>query len=425
MESNLLDYLIKNSDEYTSDHIELIKYELGGLTSHFGEHFTSPKEGKKRNKLKDNLLRDYLEFFATKFFKKKQPLEGRKKVLSSAATLWNVNIRESGDYIVERPPWDFRRDFQIDCSLKIYLLTKKIKRKFQDSNFNYLISKEFFLLIDDFYLLLKDFCKTNSYDALILLQYNGFFEKLITRIFRELNKPVIFWHHGGIPANYDVEHQKRADYFVIMGQRQVDDFIKMGYSPSKFLISGHPIYNKLPKFFEFGFDSILIITKAVEGYSPLETSSLDDRGNSLMYLESIKNILQKIGVNKAYLRPHPSESYSWYEKFVDTSFYVKDELNLENSLKRATLVIGPISTTIIDSMYNEVNYVVYEPLVNDLTILGHMLTPPLDGKDKRFPVAHSEEELEDILINKKKIALEIYGEFSKTPRDIDFLSKII
>ena len=52
MESNLLDYLIKNSDEYTAKHVNLIKYELGGLTSHFGEHFSSPKEGNKINKLK-------------------------------------------------------------------------------------------------------------------------------------------------------------------------------------------------------------------------------------------------------------------------------------------------------------------------------------------------------------------------------------
>ena len=222
MESTLLDYLIKNSDEYTSNHIDLIKYELGGHTSHFGEHFASPKEGRKGNKFTDNLLRDYLEFFATKFLKKKQYLAGKKKILSNAASLWNHNIKESGNYFVERPPWDFRKDFQIDCSLKLYLIIKKIKRKFQDSDFNYLVNKEFFLLIDDFFLLLKDFCKTNSYDALILLQYNGFFEKAITRVFRELNKPVIFWHHGGIPANYNVEHQKRADYFILMGQRQVE-----------------------------------------------------------------------------------------------------------------------------------------------------------------------------------------------------------
>ena len=430
-ESNIIDFLKKNSDEYTSSHIELINYELGSLTSHFGEHFASPIEGKKINKLKDNVLRDYLEFFVTKFFKKKHQAIGKKKILSNAASLWNNKIRDKG-YYIERPPWNFRRDFQIDCTLELYLLTKKITRNFQNSDFNYLTSKDFFLLIDNYFILMRDFCKSNSYDALILRQYNGFFEKVVTKIFRELDKPVIFWHHGGIPANYDVGHQKRADYFVIMGQRQVDDYIKMGYNPSKFLVGGHPIYNKSPDFFKFELDSILIITKSVEGYSPLETSNLDHRGDSLTYLQSVKKVLQKMGVKKVYLRAHPGENYNWYKKFIDTDFYVKDEFELTDSLRRATLVVGPISTTIIDSMYHGVNYVVYEPVINDvnsakhgLTILGHPVTPPLDGKDSRFPVAHSEEELEKILRNKKKIDLEIYNEFCKTPRDIDFLKKII
>lgn len=431
MESNLLDYLIKNSDEYTSKRIYLIKYELGCKTSYFGEHWNSPTERNKTNILKHNLLRDYAEFFATKFFKKIYKSTGKKKILSSANLLWNNNIREKG-YYVERPPWTFRRDLQIDCTLKLYLLTKKIERKFQNSDFNYLTSKDFFLLIDNYLILLRDFCKSNSYDALILSQYNGFFEKAVTKIFRELDKPVIFWHHGGIPANYDVSHQSRADYFVLMGQRQVDDYIKVGYSPSKFLVAGHPIYNELPNFFRFEFDSILVITKSGSGYSPLETSTLDERGNSLMYLESIKKVLKKIGIRKVFLRSHPGENYNWYKKFIDNDFYMKDEFALTDSLKRSTLVVGPISTTIIDSMYHGVNYVVYEPVINDVnsvrhgrTILGQLVTPPLDGKDSRFPVAHSEEELEKILRNKKKIALDIYNEFSKTTMNIDFLKNII
>ena len=423
MESNLLDYLIKNSDDYTALHIDLIKYELGGLTSHFGEHFSSPKEGNKNNWLTDNLFRDYLEFFAIKLFKKK-PILNQKKVLSSAYSSWNEHFKKIG-YNVERPPWNLRRDFQINCSLKLYLLSKKIIRKFKKENFNYLISNNFFLIIDEFEVLLKEYCLNNSYDALILEQYNGFFHKLLTKIFRELKKPVIFWHHGGIPANYDVSHQKRADFFVLMGQRQVDDYIKAGYSRSKFLVAGHPIYNKAIDFLKFEFKEVLVITKAVEGYSPLETSNLDHRSNSLMYLRSVEKVLRKFGVKTAYLRPHPSESYEWYSKFIDNEFYIKCKTNLNDSLKKSTLVIGPISTAIIDSMYHGVNYVVYEPLVNNLTILGHLVTPPLDGKDPRFPVAHSEKQLEDILNCKKKISIDFYTDLVKTPRDISFLKNII
>jgi len=423
MESNFIDYLIKNSDEYTATHIDLIKFELGFHTSYFGEHFISPTEGYRINKFKENVLIDCLEFLSIKFLKKSQ-YSNQKKVLSSAYSSWNEHFKEMG-YYVERPPWNLRRDFQINCSLKLYLLTKKIKRKFQTENFNYLISKDFFLIIDEFEVLLKKYCLSNSYDALILEQYNGFFHKLLTKVFRELKKPVIFWHHGGIPANYDVSHQKRADFFVLMGQRQVDDYIKVGYSPSKFLVAGHPIYNKAIDFLKFEFKEVLVITKAVEGYSPLETSNLDHRSNSLMYLRSVEKVLRKFGVKTAYLRPHPSESYEWYSKFIDNEFYIKCKTNLNDSLKKSTLVIGPISTTIIDSMYHGVNYVVYEPLVNNLTILGHLVTPPLDGKDPRFPVAHSEKQLEDILNCKKKISIDFYTDLVKTPRDISFLKNII
>lgn len=423
MQDNLLDYLINNSDEYTAKHIYLIKYELGGLTSHFGEHFSSPREGVKINKLRDNLVVDCLEFCAIKFFKKKQSLN-QKKVLSSSVSHWNKHYEEMG-YNVERPPWNLSRDFQINCSLKLYLLTKKIKRKLQSENFNYLTSLEFFSIIDEFEILLKEYCINNSYDALIVEQYNGFFHKLITKIFKDLNKPVIFWHHGGIPANYDVSHQSRADYFVLMGQRQVDDYIKVGYSPSKFLIAGHPLYNKPISYLKFDFKEVLIITKAVAGYSPLEKSNTDHRSNSLMYLSSLMKVLLKFGVRKVYLRPHPSESYEWYSKFINNKFYVKSKKKLTDSLKTATLVIGPISTTIIDSMHHGVNYVVYEPLVNKRTILGHLVTPPIEGKDPRFPIAHSEDQLEDILLKKKKISTDFYKDLVKTPRDISFLSKII
>ena len=83
------------------------------------------------------------------------------------------------------------------------------------------------------------------------------------------------------------------------------------------------------------------------------------------------------------------------------------------------MVVGPISTMIIDSLHHGVNYVVYEPVINDvksvthgLTITGNPVTPPLDGKDSRFPVAHSEQELEKISRNEEKMALEIYNELS-------------
>tara|TARA_B110000003_G_C16635722_1_gene528313 strand:+ start:788 stop:1105 length:318 start_codon:yes stop_codon:yes gene_type:complete len=95
MQLNILYYLIKNSDEYASSHIKLMKFDLGAILSFYGEHFSSPKEGYRINKFKENVLIDYPEFFTIKFFKKSEDLN-RKKVLSSEYSLWNERFKEMG-----------------------------------------------------------------------------------------------------------------------------------------------------------------------------------------------------------------------------------------------------------------------------------------------------------------------------------------
>lgn len=423
MEKHFLNYLINNSDNYSSERIRLLKYELGGKVSHYGDHFTRSK--KKHNWLKfDNVLKDLVEFCFIQIFKKRLKITYKKKILSTAVSNWDRNIRQL-HFCVENPPWAVRRDLQVGFSLKLYLLTQKIKRHLRYSNFNYLISSGFFKIIDTYYIHLKNYCETSSYDALIICQYNGLFEKMATKIFRELNKPVFFWHHGGLPANYNKKHQERADYFILMGQRQVDDYVKMGYDSSKFRVSGHPVYNKTPDYLSFELNRVLVITKPVSGYSALETISPEHRENSLTYLYSVQKILERQGVKHAIFRPHPSENHEWYNKFIDTNFYTEDTLDLEKSIKHATLVVGPISTIIIDTLYHGVNYVVYEPIINNMTIQGHLITPPLDGSDPKFPVAHSEKDLESILIEKKKISIDYYGKLVKTPREIEFLKDLI
>jgi hypothetical protein len=423
MERHFLDNLINNSNSYRADKIELLKYELGSLIHHYGDHFSGSKEQKKWI-IFDNIIRDIVEYSFIRLFNKHPSLSCKKRILSSAVSNWNDNIRKS-NFCVENPPWAVRRDLKIGFSLKLYLMSKNITRKLRYSNFNYLISDEFFKIIDNYYLIFKIFCETNSYDALIISQYNSFFEKIAINIFKGLNKPVLFWHHGGIPANYNKEHQERADYFILMGEKQINDYVKMGYDQSKFIAAGHPIYNEKPVNFKFGVSNILVITKAVAGYNPLETLSSEHRENSLLYLYSVQRVLEKHGVKKVVLRCHPSENHEWYSKYIDTSFFIVDTKELSSSINDSTLVIGPISTTIIDSLYHGVNYVVYEPIINNKTIIGTSVTPPLDGTDFRFPVAHSEDELEKFLLERKTIDISFYGELVKTPRDISFLDKLI
>ena len=130
------------------------------------------------------------------------------------------------------------------------------------------------------------------------------------------------------------------------------------------------------------------------------------------------------GIKQVSLRPHPSENPDWYLKFLDNNFFNIDTKNLSESLKNSTLVIGPISTVIIDTMHSEVNYIVYEPTIDGKTILGHDINPPLDGSDKRIPIARTENELNDILVQKRKIDISCYADYAPE-YNIDFLKELI
>ena len=136
---------------------------------------------------------------------------------------------------------------------KIFIKYKKIRFIFDSADFNYLISRPFLSLLDDYYVRLKEFYSNNSFEAAIVLQYNGFFEKCLLRIFQELKRPTFFWHHGGVTSFYDSRLDKRADYFIMWGDIQVKAYKEMGYDPSKFLISGHPVYNEKPQSFKFDY----------------------------------------------------------------------------------------------------------------------------------------------------------------------------
>jgi hypothetical protein len=417
---NLVNYIKETLDDKKSNIIELMRYELYGHLYSFGKHFKYPKENSRECHY---LLRDYTEYFSIKVIRNRGK-QGGKKILSSAYSIWNNHLADLG-YDVWRPAWNLRRDFKIDTSVELYLITKKITHSFNNCSFNYLISNDFFLIIEEYINLFRESCIKNSYAALIVPQDVGFFEKTAIKVFKDLNRPSFFWAHGGMPNIYDLKMDNRTDYSIQWGQKQVSAYINMGFDGSKFFISGHPVYNKKPESLRFDLDNILIITKCLNGASPLDELHFEDRGNAILYLNSIQRVLQGNGIKTVRLRPHPSENYEWYKKFIDNSFYVQDKELFSNALIRSTLVIGPISTSFIDSLYHQVNYIVYEPVHNNLTIMDWPIAPPLDGLDSRIPVARTESDLDSIIKSKLKIDVNIYEEFVRTPFDINFFNKLI
>ncbi|NQU35301.1 MAG: hypothetical protein HQ521_18905, partial [Bacteroidetes bacterium] len=346
--------------------------------------------------------------------------------LGLSATYNNFDeLSDKNNLRFHRIPSSLKRGRSTFGGSKIYWLTVKITFLFEYKNFNYLISSDFIELIKKYYTLLLKDTKLKSYKLLLVPNDTDFFSRIFIKIFRELNRPTILVSHGGMPTLYDKFLDNRTDFIFMRNAKEVESYIKMGYDPKKFFITGHPFYKVLPKAFRFNFDDVLIITKSVNGVCPLDQPHLEDRGNIIMFLYAIQNSLIKLGISKVRLRPHPSENADWYLSFVDRKFFHIDNESLTDSLKKSTLVIGPTSTVIIDAMAHAVNYTIFEPTINGKLLTGFPVTPPLDGSDPRIPIARNEEELLAILQNRQCIDISVYKEFADPNFDISFIKEIL
>jgi len=139
----------------------------------------------------------------------------------------------------------------------------------------------------------------------------------------------------------------------------------------------------------------------------------------------VQRVLKGLGVTSVRLRPHPSASSAWYLKFVEGSFFRLDPFPLEQSLRRATLVIGPTSSVLLEAMYYGTNYVLFEPSKEDRDLVNYHLVPPFDGSDARIPLARDEKELESLLKNKIRIDCSAWHDYIQTPFSIDFMKQLV
>tara|TARA_B100001758_G_C18406192_1_gene612279 strand:- start:746 stop:2017 length:1272 start_codon:yes stop_codon:yes gene_type:complete len=419
---NIIDKLISSENLFKSKYIELMKYELLCNLYHNGEQFSNPIVVKNKPQ---NFTLDNAYYLIIKIFNLKRNSNNSSKILSSANTTWNNEIQKLG-YNTVRPPWSLSNDLKIETDYEIFLLYRKIKHCFKYKSFNFLVTDQFISLLHKFYIKYSKFCVNQNYSGLVLLEYNSFFSKIALLIFKELSKPTFFLHHGGIPTMYEKKIQDRCDYFIMWGKKQVEAYVSMGYNKKKFFVSGHPSYSSFPKKLKFDLDNILVINKSLMGAHPMEKPHQEDKGNAIMYLNILQNVLKKVGVKNVTLKVHPSENINWYYNYIDNSFFKKpNSVDINHCLRSSTLVIGPASTVIIDTIFSGLNYVVFEPNYNNKTILGWDINPPIDGKDSRIPVAFNENELFDILTKKIKIDVDVLEEFVQQPLDISFFKEII
>lgn len=312
-------------------------------------------------------------------------------------------------------PWNF----------KLFVTFVKLEYELKFRNFNYLSSPLFFDTVINYQEKIYKYLDEHNYDYFLMPNDLDFHSRLIITYAEKRNKPTFVIAHGGLPNLYDGVMDNLTTYVSMWGRKQVDGYLANSYPAKKFFTTGHPFYDQINVDLEFTLDNILVLTKSMNGVSPLKNIKIDDPGLCIQYLLSIQNVLSSIGIKKARLRAHPSENAEWYKKFIDTDFFEFDYLDLKSSIASATLVIGPISTVFIDAIVNNKNYTVYEPVIDGKTIYGYPIQPPLDGIDERIPVARSEFDLKCILVNGRSINPSVVSEFVGTRFDRDSLFRIL
>ncbi len=418
MYQDLYNYLYENTkNRYI---IELLQYEINKRIYYFGNNFINPWEKSclDKNKIKQFITSKY------KTLRSKSLINNHNLVLSDAYFTVNDELKKNCRVVV--PWWTFKRNGIYLKDTRFQKLFYEINQVINNARLDELISEGFIKKITLFINAGEQLIVSHDFKAGIFSNDLGFYERIFIDILKKLNIPTFIFLHG-LPARYNNIDDNRADYLIVWGDKIKENYIKAGVDSNKIIVSGHPAYSKpLKKKLKNSLDEVLVISKAMNGAPSISNDIiLSDRGNCLLYLKLIQEILKEFGVKKAKLRIHPSENPDWYKANIDTGFFTIDRDNLINTLKKSTLVIGPTSTVFLESIYWGVNYLVFEPSINDIDLMNYPLVSPFDGTDNGIPVAKNLEEFKNILINKKSVESEILKDYISPEFDLsEVFSKI-
>ena len=419
----LFDYL-KESNDVDPTMLHYLKYELDKKIYYFGEHFRHPAEGGPRfPRYVRMALKGCLISTVGMMRKNRPPMDG--SILSNAYFSTNRELERLG-FSVYSPVWGIRDLKHIYPDKDLARAAFRIERQFTRSDYRELIGKPFIDEVRLFKELLASSISTKRMSALCVPNDLSFFHRVSIDVFKEAHLPTFLFLHG-LPGRYNDIDDNRTDYLVVWGPRIKELYVKAGVDESKIFISGHPLYQRFSREeLQFDLGDVLVLDKPQSG-APFTSDAviLSDRGNSIIYLMMVQRVLKKLGVTSVRLRPHPAASGAWYLKFVEGSFFRLDPLPIEQSLRRATLVIGPTSSVLLEAMYCGTNYVVFEPLKDDRDLTNYHLLPPFDGSDARIPVARDEKELEYLLKNKIRIDCSVWHDYIQTPFAIGFMKQLV
>ncbi|MFX0047388.1 MAG: hypothetical protein ACFE8G_04385 [Candidatus Hermodarchaeota archaeon] len=425
-EVSLIDYL-KENKVFDVDLFDSLYFDIGCLVYYYGDHFINPREKTIHFKksIKSSLKEQFIKYnIRLNILRNRKYIKQEPKIISNSYFTVNSEIKALG-YNVYRPIWAPVYRQKLCANISLLNKTNFIKDFVLNKNFSDIISPKFLKTLKSYQKEMTDFYNKQNILALFVPNDISFMENFTIKIFKEIDKPSFIFLHG-LPCRFNHIDENRSDYLIVWGEEIKNLYVKAGFSKDKIFVSGHPYYKDFDvKSVRFSFDNILIITKSLPGSQTSDKIRLYDRGNLIVYLLQIQKVLKTLGIKSVRLRPHPSENISWYYKFIDKDFFRADTDLLSDSLNKATLVIGPSSTVFLESIYYGVNYVIFEPCIDEIDYTNFEVVPPFDGSYDEIPVAKSEEELKNILEDKIKLKPTIFNRFVKSPFDLSFIKELI
>ena len=390
MKTSYFKYLCDNYPD-KAKYFEWMKYELDNRIYYFGQNFKTPYEGRPfKQELKNKLSR------------LKRHLVGKKNVatvgytdciLSEAYFTVNDVLSKELNAKVLKFPWNAGVDVFSEKTLSetIYNLSS--------ADFNDLISDKFCNSLQQLYNSIKTFLASNRIKLCIFPNDLTPINRMAIDACKEVGIPTSIFLHG-LPARYDIIDDNRAEYLCVWGEGIKKQYERVGVTPEKIIITGHPGYSTIqyPQVSNVNLESPLVLSYSVCGApSTSDEYRMADRGICINFPWTVEKVLKQMGVTRAVLRLHPSENPEWYRKYIDNDFYEIDTHSLSDSLHKASIVIGPTSTVSMDAASVGVPYFGFEPPMP----FSYPVVPPFDNSELDFPVAFTVNELLDNLKNNR------------------------
>ena len=427
MDKYLIKYLLENTNnELSRKYIDFFKSELDWHIYISETHISKSYHRDRVIGLEEKLKRLY-QYANALLLKTNTKSSKNIKVLS---TLYFPLINSLAELNIDSysPVWHPISSKNIFGDLKMIKWHRGIQNRIRNDDFHLFLESEFHNELEAFQQHLLTQYQKQDFKALFLYTDQYFYSKYNIDIFKKMDRPSFVFTHG-MPGIYSLKVDNRSDYLMVWSDKIKQNYINVGFEPSKIKVVGHPKYKKLQKEKRLRSDlsDVLVIPVSSVTWHQHEYDNIvvSDASMVVLYLYKVQKVLRKLGIKKVRYRAHPIINNEWIHPLLDQDFYVRDTEPLITSLNRSSLVIGAHSTVLLEALIHGVNYIGFDPKQeNGFHMAGYRCVAPFDGTEEKLMLSDNEEDLEKMVRSNSMTDYSLVHDYIQD-LDISVLKEII